>query len=242
MRKTLLFRAQEMGYHVIGQVRKDTALYFPPPRHNGKRGRPRKYGQRWTPEVVGRQPVIRQQLFLYGGWKTVHYRSAEVLTYFLDGQRVRAVWVQLENEEGTLRSPRLILCTDVTLSAARILMAYHRRWAIEDLFNQLKNRWGWKEAWQQTRQVLHRWTQILSTSYAIPQLLALQKNPKVEILANNAPWRRQQPLTAGRVRQGLARIFSQVDIRGHWNAKQGKFGPINGPLYSQPPPDDRMVA
>lgn len=242
MRKTLLFRAQEMGYHVIGQVRKDTALYFPPPRHNGKRGRPRKYGQRWTPEVVGRQPVIRQQLFLYGGWKTVHYRSAEVLTYFLDGQRVRAVWVQLENEEGTLRSPRLILCTDVTLSAARILMAYHRRWAIEDLFNQLKNRWGWKEAWQQTRQVLHRWTQILSTSYAIPQLLALQKNPKVEILANNAPWRRQQPLTAGRVRQGLARIFSQIDIRGHWNAKQGKFGPINGPLYSQPPPDDRMVA
>lgn len=120
-------------------------------------------------------------------------------------------------------------------------MAFNRRWGIEDLFNQPKNRWGWKEAWQQTRQVLHRWTQILSTSYAIPQLLVLQKNPKVEILANNTPWRRQQPITAGRIPQGLARIFGQVDIRGHWNAKQEKFGPINGPLYPQPPPDDRMV-
>jgi len=25
-----------------------------------------------------------------------------------------------------------------------------RRWSIEDLFNQLKNRWGWKETWQQS--------------------------------------------------------------------------------------------
>ena len=73
----------------------------------------------------------------------------------------------MENDDGTLRQPRLILSTDLQLSAMRILLTYRHRWSIEDLFNQLKNRWGWKDAWQQSRQVLHRWTQILTTSYAL---------------------------------------------------------------------------
>jgi hypothetical protein len=47
-----------------------------------------------------------------------------------------------------------------------------------DLFNQLKNRWGWKETWQQSRQVLHRWVQIPSVSYAIPRLLVLLDDAK----------------------------------------------------------------
>lgn len=42
MRRSLLCPAQAMGYQVIGQVRKDTALYLPPPPHNGKRGRCQK--------------------------------------------------------------------------------------------------------------------------------------------------------------------------------------------------------
>jgi hypothetical protein len=64
------------------------------------------------------------------------------------------------------------LSTDHSLSAEAIFTAYARRWSIEDLFNQMKNRWGWREAWQQSRQVLHRWTQIISIAYALPQLLA----------------------------------------------------------------------
>lgn len=53
----------------------------------------------------------------------------------------------MENDDGTLRQPRLIFSTDLQLSAMRILLTYGRRWSIEDLFNQLKNRWGWKDAW-----------------------------------------------------------------------------------------------
>ncbi|MBN2428347.1 MAG: transposase [Deltaproteobacteria bacterium] len=242
MRKKLLLPAQTMGYQVIGQVRKDTKLFLPPVIHKGKRGRPRKYGQKLTLQMVAELPVIRQRLFLYNAWQTVHYRSTEVLAYFLGGQRVRAVWVHIENEDGTLRLPRLILSTDLSLSAARILIAYNRRWAREDLFNQLKNRWGWKEAWQQTRQVLHRWVQILSTSYAIPQLLALQEDPTIMSLANGTPWRCQQPITAGRIRQGLARIFGHVDIRRHWNSKRGKFEPQKQEQVPRQPPDNGLAA
>jgi hypothetical protein len=242
MRKSLLLPAQRMGYQVIGQVRKDTALFRPPPPHNGKRGRPRKYGAKLTPDVVAALPVVSQRLFLYSKWRTVHYRSAEVLAFFLNGQRVRAVWSQIENDDGSLRQPRLILSTERNLSVARILLAYSRRWSIEDLFNQLKNRWGWKDAWQQTRQVLHRWTQILSTSYALPQLLALQENSDVQALADLAPWRSNQPITAGRIRRGLERIFRHVDIRSSWNAKSGKFGTQNNPKRAGRPPDHKEIA
>ena len=242
MRKTLILPAQRLGYQVIGQVRKDTALYLPPPKHNGKRGRPRKYGDKMTWDAVANLPVVSQRVFLYSQWQTVHYRSAEVLAYFLGGQRVRAVWSQIENNDGTLRRPRLILSTDPTLSAIRILLAYGRRWSIEDLFNQLKNRWGWKDSWQQTRQVLHRWTQILATSYALPQLLALQGGNDVKALASLAPWRRKQPITAGRVRQGLQKILRHVDIRSLWNPKPGKFSPQNNPKKEDQPPGHRTTA
>ena len=242
MRKTLLVPARDMGYQVIGQIRKDTALYLPPPPHNGRRGRPRKYGDKLTPERVAQLPVVTQKLFLYSQWRTVHYRSAEVLAYFLDGQKVRAVWAQIENADGTLRQPRLILCTDLGLSATRILLAYNRRWSIEDLFNQLKNRWGWKDTWQQSRKVLHRWTHILATSYALPQLLTLQGFNDKQILADLSPWQRHQPVTAGRVRRGLDRIFRQVDIRAHWNSKSGKFAPPNSPTRADRPPDRQESA
>ena len=242
MRKTLILPAQRLGYQVIGQVRKDTALYLPPPKHNGKRGRPRKYGDKMTGDAVTHLPVVSQRVFLYNQWQTVHYRSAEVLAYFLGGQRVRAVWSQIENSDGTLRRPRLILSTDLQLSAMRILLAYGRRWSIEDLFNQLKNRWGWKDAWQQSRQVLHRWTQILATSYALPQLLALQGGHDIKALASLAPWRRKQPITAGRVRQGLQKILRHVDIRSLWNPKTGKFSPQNNPKKEDQPPDHRTTA
>lgn len=242
MRKSLLLPAQRMGYQVIGQVRKDTVLYLPPPPHNGKRGRPRKYGEKLTMETVTKLPVTSQRIFIYNKWQTVHYRSAEALAFFLGGQRVRAVWSQLEHSDGSLRRPRLILSTALNMSAVRILLAYGRRWSIEDLFNQLKNRWGWKDAWQQSRQVLHRWTQILATSYALPQLLVLQECSEVQALADISPWRNKQPVTAGRVRQGLQKIFQHVDIRSIWNPKSGKFEPQNRPKRVDRPPDQRNAA
>lgn len=227
MRKALVLPAQAMGYQVIGQVRKDTALYLPPPPHNGKRGRPRKYGEKLTAGRVEKLPATSEKLFIYGKWQTVHYHSCEALAYFLKGQRVRVVWTQIENEDGSLRQTRLILCTDLSLSGKDVILAYNRRWPIEDLFNHLKNRWGWKEAWQQSRQVLHRWTQILSTSYAVPQLLGGCEDEEIKQLASLCPWRANQPITAGRVRQGLQRIFSHVDIRSFWDPKTGKFEPEN---------------
>ena len=222
MRATLINFMLKKNSHAIGQVRRDTALYDFPVR-TGKRGRPRNYGTKYTPEIVAALPEQREFVMIYGKRQWVRFRSVTCLARFLKGRTVRAVWVRIENKEGTLSRQRLLLSTCTDLTAQEVIISYARRWPIEDLFNQMKNRWGWKEAWQQTRQVLHRWTQILSISFALPQLLTIVGGAQVEALANLAPWRQSHPVTAGRIRLGLQKIFSHVRIRDWWNPKCRKF-------------------
>ncbi len=93
------------------------------------------------------------------------------------------------------------------------------------MFNQLKNAWGIKQAWQQTRQVLHRWVHIITLGYVLPQLLAIKCPDKVESLLTNAPWQRNNLITASRIRLGLLKYFSHVRIRGWWDVKSKKFQP-----------------
>lgn len=224
MRKTLILPAQKMGYHVIGQVRRNTALFETPPPPTGKRGRPRKYGPKIVEEHVITFPQSCEDFTVYGKQTQVLFRSKIVLARFLNGLPVRVVWVQFVGDNGVAGQQRLLLSTDLSLSAEEIIQAYSRRWPIEDMFNQLKNRWGVKETWQQSRQVLHRWMQIISTSYALPQILAHHGCKDVQALAEISPWRKNQPVTAGRVRQGLDTIFRKVDIRALWDPKSRKFG------------------
>ena len=109
----------------------------------------------------------------------------------MDGRKIRAVWMQFEDENGCLSKQRLIISTLSDLMPQQVFVYYGRRWSIEDLFNQMKNRWGWKDAWQQSRLVLHRWTQILSIAYALPQLLAIYCGDQVENLMHLTPWRKK---------------------------------------------------
>jgi len=235
MKRPYLEYVLSIGYHAIGQVRRDTALYGIPVL-TGKRGRPRKYGDKFTPEVVASLPEQRKKVFLYGKWQWVRYRSAICLAKFMQGQKVRVVWMQFEDEIGKLSKQRLILSTLCDLSAEEIFTYYGRRWSIEDLFNQMKNKWGWRETWQQSRQVLHRWTQILSLAYALPQLLATYCGDQVEGFLRLTPWRKEKQITAGGVRLGLQMILSNVRVRDWWSPtcrifrppQQAKFPPQGG--------------
>ena len=211
-----------LGFDAIGQVRRDTALYSLPV-ITGKRGRPAKYGDKYTPDAVAALPEVRHWVFLYGKWQWVRYRTAVCLAKFLHGHQVRAVWMQFEDDAGKLSKQRLLLATRSELRAEEIFKYYARRWSIEALFNQMKNGWGWREAWQQSRQVLHRWTQILSAAYALPQLLATYCGEQMEELMRLTPWRKKTTVTAGQVRLGLRLFFGNVRVRDWWNPKCRKF-------------------
>lgn len=190
-----------------------------------RRGRPRRYGLKYTPERVTTLPERRVRLWLYGKWQWLRYRSAVVKARFLKGQVVRAVWVEFEAEEGTLSTTRLLLATEANLRPEVIIKAYAWRWPIEPLFNQLRHGWGWLEAWQQSRQVLARWVQILFVAYALAQLLVLKGGDHLAAVTQPTPWRQGRPITAGLVRLALQRLLSHVNLRAWWDPKSRKFQP-----------------
>jgi len=228
LRGTLHSAALKTGHHVIGQVRKDTAL-FRVPGQRAKRGRPRRYGAKYTPSDVEKLSITPVQLFIYGKLQWVRYRSVIAKARFLDGRLVRAVWVSFEDEERGVTQERLILATDINLEPYEVIEIYAKRWTIEPMLHQAKNSWGWNETWQQSRQAVHRWLHILGIGSALPQLLAIKGGDEVKKLADTTPWREKHPVTAGRGRFALVRIFGHFPIRDWWNRNSRKFGPPKAP-------------
>lgn len=237
--------AHAWGFAVIGQVRRDTALYALPLEAvlvggQRRRGRPRMDGLKYTPEQVAALPARRVRLWLYGKWPWVRYRSAPVKARFLQGQVVRAVWVQFEAEEDTLSPTRRLLATEADLRPEVIIKAYAWRWPIEPLFNPRRHGWGGLDAWQQRRQVRARWVQILFVAYALAPLLVLKGGDPLAALMQLPPWRRDRPVTAGLVRLALQRMLGQVNLRAWGDPKSPKCQPpavaaepVSGPPLAQ---------
>ncbi len=228
MRRVFIESMLARGFDVIGQVRIDTWLCDEPPkRQKGQRGRPRKYGRKYTPKRIAHLKRTVVTLPLYGKEQEVRYRSKVLMARFLKGRLVRVVWCELKSEAGHWKKAHLLLSTDTTLSPEQVIEAYGERWSIESMFNQLKLSWGLKVAWQQTRQTLHRWVHLTLTGYGLIQLLGYLDDQAVRQLCCHSPWRKDNPTTAGQIRKGLLLIFHHVPVRQWWNRKCRKFEPPN---------------
>ncbi|WP_018274374.1 transposase [Teredinibacter turnerae] len=227
MRKRFIKSMRARGFHVIGQVRIDTRLYDEPkPRKKGQRGRPRIYGEKYTQPRIARLKKTETCLKLYGKDQVLRYRTKIAKARFLEGLLVRAVWCEFLGADGGWRSTRLLISTDVIMSAEQVIESYGLRWSIESMFNQLKLAWGLKEAWQQTRQTLHRWVHITMFGYGLIQLLSCIESETVKQLCQqHSPWRTRSPVTAGQIRKGLLKHLMHVRVRSWWNRKCKKFEP-----------------
>src|SRR5690349_6087147 len=236
MRARLIEAAVAEGHTVIGRARRDLALHaVPRPPRCRRRGRPRKYGPRMTPERVEALPVHRSARVLYGRFEVVRYRSCRVAARFLKGRVVRAVWVQLERPDRP-GEERLLLCTDPDLPATEVVTSYAKRWAVEPLFAAMKHGWGLKDAWQQSRQVLMRWVTILAAGYALGQMLAYADPARTPGLASPAPWWPPGTRTVGLIQAGIARLLRVVGLPALVAAIPPEFRPDSGCSAGRPPP------
>ena len=109
------------------------------------------------------------------------------------------------------------------MTAREIIDAYALRWTIEPMFCSLKHGSGVQETWQRRRQRLHRWVQILSTAFALTQMMAVYDPVIARQLAIVAPWRKERHPTAGMVRRGLVAMFRNVSLLAVWDRKCRKF-------------------
>jgi hypothetical protein len=180
-----------------------------------------------TEPAVATLKETRSFVFLYGQAQIVRYRAAVVPAKFPGGRAVRAVSIRLEDENGLPQAPRLLLSTEITMTAREIIDADALRWTIEPMFCARKHGIGIKETWQRRRQTLHRWGQILSTAFALTQMMAVYDPPIARQLAMVAPWRKERHPTAGMVKRGRAAIFRNVSLLAVRDRKCRKFrGPI----------------
>nr|MBP8202268.1 UDP-N-acetylglucosamine 2-epimerase [Nitrospira sp.] len=108
MRSTLILPLLEQQVRIIGQVRRDTALFLPPEPEPKRRGRKRKYGRRIDAAVLEALPVQEMELMLYGTVQRIRVRSVLVVARFLKGLPVRAVWCEMCLSDHTWSRPRLI--------------------------------------------------------------------------------------------------------------------------------------
>jgi hypothetical protein len=224
MRARLVLPLLSRKMRVIGQARRDTALFLPPVVVlKPGRGRPRTYGVKMTPDAIRALQVTELKLTLYGQEQLIRLRTVVAMARFLKGTPVRAVWCSFYDADKQRWSrARLLLATETELCAAEILRLYARRWGIEPLFHNLKRWWGVNNLWQQKRIVLELWMQIRSTAWTLVQLLSLVVEEAFPITVV-APWRNKQPLTGGLVAQWLRMEFTGLAFREGFNRKSSIF-------------------
>jgi hypothetical protein len=239
MRGRLVLPLLSRGVRIIGQARRDTALFLPPEPEPKRRGPKRRYGQKISADDIAALPATEHHLQLYGKLKQVRLRSVVAVARFLKGTLVRAVWYEFfdAGKQCWSRS-RLLLATEIELLPTEIMQLYALRWGIEPLFDILKRWWGANNLWQQSRRVLELWMQIRSTAYALMHLLALSI-PDAFPRADIAPWRMSKPIiTAGLFAAWMRQQFSRLPFRQGYNRKSEKFTfpqPRINPVF-QPPP------
>jgi hypothetical protein len=218
---------------VIGQVRRDTALYDPPPPRTGKPGRPRKYGDRITREKLRTLEQTHTELPIYGGHRTVRYRTAVCMARFLGGRLVRAVWVSMV-VDGKWTAERLLLSTEWRHTAEHVIFTYSLRWTIEPMFAALKWGEGMIDMWMQSVETFHRWLAIVQIGRAPIQMLAVKADAATQALAQVAAWRKERYLTAGMVKAGLVRAFWNIAPAEVWHRRGRKFDPTRrGPMTTR---------
>jgi hypothetical protein len=224
MKSSLILPLLDKNIHVIGQVRRDTALFMPPKTHSG-RGRPRKYGAKISKDDFQNMADSQTaQIFAYGKIRPFEFYEFSALAKFLNGKRCKALWCRFMHDDGKFTNWRLLISTDTSISAQEILSLYSSRWAVEPAFNSLKNSVGVNNAWQQSKKTSDRWRCLLCCAYCLSVLSEMFFGNNLAALLD-IPWRRKQPMTAAWAARALKGLFGGLCIRACWDRKNQKLTP-----------------
>lgn len=197
---------QQPYLHVVTRAKKNYVAYFPPPPPPpGKRGRPRKYGDKLVlSEAFDHTHLFRQvEMEIYGRNETVQLMAANLLWRPL-GDYVRFVWAI------TSRGPIVLMCSDLKVKPEQVLALYSRRIRIEVLFDTLKNKLG---AFR-----FHFWTTYLPKHSRQPKSNKQLKVPSPQHINKViACWQAMETFVfCASVAAGLLQLFSLRYHKGLW--------------------------
>jgi hypothetical protein len=171
------------GRHVVSRLRRDTVFYDePPPREKGKRGAPRKYGQKhrareWA--AAAEEEWEETTLRLYGRARRLRYKTRVVLQRTLK-VKIRLVAVQLGE-----RPIVFLFSTDTTLSAEAISRGYWARYPIETGFRDSKQHFGFSTYQVRSERSIERIVHLCLWAQTLLRLRCWEVKPQ----AHYGAWR-----------------------------------------------------
>jgi len=197
---------------IVTRLRLDAALFDPaPPREKGKKGAPRKKGER--------QPTLAQRLHdgvtvwetatvrWYGGTKKqVELASGTAVWYHSGMPVVRIRWVLIRDPLGKF-APQALLSTDQSNTAAQIVEWFVLRWQLSVTFEEGRAHLGVETQRQWSDLAILRTTPALLALFSLITLFAHQLLQGQDMAVRQAAWyQKAQPTfsdTLALVRQQL---------------------------------------
>jgi hypothetical protein len=212
-RERLILRTKNhYKFSIITMARKDLAMYkLPPVRRKKAKGRPKKKGKRIKPELEDLKK--ERTLHIYNRVVKVQYKEAICKARFLKYETVKAVWVRFDESQ----SMRLIVSTNTKLSGEEIIKRYAKRWDIEPMFNELKNRFKFKDIMMQSSRNYYQFLYFKIWCFIIIKLSSTQfKKTIIDYVRDYLPWRVHHEkgitVTTGSTQLALRRVFGTLHI------------------------------
>jgi hypothetical protein len=178
---------------IVTRLRLDAALYEPaPPREKGKKGAPRKKGERLPnlaerlsdPETAWQTATVRW----YGGvMRQVELASGTAVWYHAGKPVVPIRWVLIRDRLGKFESQAL-LSTDQAAAAAQIVEWFVLRWQVEVTFEEARAHLGIETQRQWSNLAIARTTPALLGLFSLITLFAHQLLQGQDLALRQAAW------------------------------------------------------
>jgi DDE superfamily endonuclease len=200
-----------------GAMRPDAALTaVPPPNTQGRRGRPRKRGDRLpSPATLARDSKVPWTQITYdrgGTQATVAYKTCVAQWYAVTGACLLRI-VVVRQDHG--RIPwRVYFCTDVTRTVADLLTHGSWRWSIEVWYRDAKQWLGLGDSPAQTATAVLRTTPflgLLSTALVL-WFWDARLYDAADLLPTTTWYRQKQTYSFSDILRTARTVFAKIDI------------------------------
>lgn len=178
---------------IVTRLRLDAALYEPaPPREKGKKGAPRKKGER-QPNLAerlceGKTVWETTTVCWYGGvMRQVELASGTAVWYHSGLPPVAIRWVLIRDPLGEFE-PQALLCTDQAAAAGQIVEWFVLRWQVEVTFEEARAHLGVETQRQWSALAILRTTPALLGLFSLVTLFAHQILQGQELAVRQAAW------------------------------------------------------
>jgi DDE superfamily endonuclease len=239
----LAWLLRDLPVEVLGRLRSDRVLCFPPPQGTGGRGRQVRHGAEFTladpatwpgPRITTSTVTSRYGIATASAWDRLHPRLTHRAAWLdhdgelpiIDGTLIR---LQVEHLPGD-RNPQPVWLwssrTQITAGEMdRLWQSFLRRFDLEHTFRLFKQVLGWTAPKIRRPAAADRWTWLIIAAHA---QLRLARSLAADL---HLPWQRPAPqgrLTPARVRRGFRNIRGTAGCPAR-APKPGKPGPGRPP-------------